>query len=908
MSHNLRRLVALTVAASLPLATTTPATGTGTPPLSAAFTRPTTGETSTGSTSARTTSAGHTSAGTTSAGETSAGTTYAGASTGRTTSAGLPTSVAVSRADTQAISVPDGGAQSAASAAGSPAISGTGRYVAFQSAATLDPTVLASPPGVQNVYVRDRRQNRTVQVSRAPLTTYLTATRGNSVPIRRPAAPADRSATAVEDGGNRDSAAPSISADGRYIAFQSSATNLPDSFPAYGVHVVLCDRDPDGDGLFDERRPDGTMDFGFRYLSTPPEDELAPEGTAPSLSADATTVAWTERAAGSSSAGVVITQLHKDAQGRPLAPDPALFRRPLQDIDNAVGTQQAAKLSADGQHVVFTANLCQGTCCELCAPNEPDGPVASVQVYDLSTSLSSRVDFTTDGGYSGLGSHPVVSGSGRLIAFEQLPRPEGPTVTVVVDRDPAATGRLGPADGLPVLTSVASRAVTGQPQEGLSPALSADGRYIAFASSADGMHADQQGTGRMAIVLRDLTLDNEREKNGLPRLPGELGSPAAHCEDAAESLACPAAGPSASPGLSADGLVVTFTSAGDDVQPEPCCAGAAFAREFHPGLTSAPPTFGTVALGNTTARTVVLEHTGFGPLPVQGLSITGPNADDFKLTGAGTCAAAILHETDTCAVEISFAPTATGNLQAVLRISLSGGTFSETPLTAEAVPAEPGQPPQPTGALVITPDPVTFTTPQRSLVESSARTIIVRNAATVPIAVTSIKLLEGRLLTLGDFTVRRTTCASTTLDPGETCSIDLSTTPQNAGPRNGVLRIGTTDPQYDKLISLHSQGIQPVLVVNPAVVRLNRVVQISGRDFPPNHPVTVALATPGSRTFLNLQTTAEGTFTIPLLVFPQTSAGTSPVVATAGGTSIRAQTPLLIVPGSYQPPGFTSRR
>jgi hypothetical protein len=820
-----------------------------------------------------------------------------------TISGTAPGSVAVSPGATQVVSVPDGGAPAAGVAAGSPAISGNGRYVAFQSSARLDPTVAASPAGVQNIYVRDLSQGRTVQLTRTPLPTSFAAARGRSVVLRRPAA-ASGTAAVVEEGGNRDSDRPTISADGRYVAFESQAFNLPDNFPAFDQHVILCDRDPDGDGVFDERRADGLMDYGFRYLSEPPVDQSAPEGSAPSLSADAGTVAWTERVSGSSTDQVVIAQLQKDSQGRPQSPDPSLFRRPLQDLNGSVGTLEPAKVSADGQHVVFSANLCQGVCCDTCAPNEPNGPVGTIQVYDLGTSLSNRIDFSPDGGYSGLGSHPVVSGSGRLIAFEQLPRLGGPTITVVIDRDPTGSGRFGPANGVPVQASIASRDLSLQPQEGFAPALSSDGRYIAFSSSADGMHADQQGTGRTAIILRDLTLDNEREKGGLPRLAGELGSPGTQCDGAA---ACPATGPSTSAGLSADGLVLTFTSAGNDILPEPCCAGAVFARGFQPGLTSTPAVFGTVAIGNTTTRTVVLQHTGFGPLPVEGVTLTGPNANDFTLAGAENCAGAVLHETDSCTVEITFAPAALGDRQAVLRVALPNGDFSETTLAAKGIPAQPGRQPQPTGALVITPDPVTFDGQQRALVASGPRTIVVRNAARVPITVTSIDLLEGPRFTIGDFTLGQTTCI-TTLAPGTSCSIAITTTPQNSGPRNGVLRIGATNPTYDKLISLHSHGIQPTLLVNPAVVRLNRVVQVTGRDFPPDRAVTLALVTPGTRTLLNLHTKPDGTFSTPLLVFPQTSAGTSPVTASIGGTALHAQTPLLVVPGSYQPPGFTSRR
>src|SRR5262249_31331609 len=87
-----------------------------------------------------------------------------------------------------------------------PSTSANGRYIAFQSYATnLDPD---SNDSVEDVFVRDVVTHSTVLVSRAT-----------------------GAAGAVGDG---DSLAPSISADGRYVAFESLAKNLdPDSNDAF---------------------------------------------------------------------------------------------------------------------------------------------------------------------------------------------------------------------------------------------------------------------------------------------------------------------------------------------------------------------------------------------------------------------------------------------------------------------------------------------------------------------------------------------------------------------------------------------------------------------------------------------------------------------------------------------------
>ncbi len=95
----------------------------------------------------------------------------------------------------QRVSISNFGAQ-ADGPSSAPSISGDGRYIAFVSSATN--LVTADNDGVADIFVRDRVSNTTTCVSRGP------------------------------GGVNADGASfnPAISADGRYVAFSSDATNL----------------------------------------------------------------------------------------------------------------------------------------------------------------------------------------------------------------------------------------------------------------------------------------------------------------------------------------------------------------------------------------------------------------------------------------------------------------------------------------------------------------------------------------------------------------------------------------------------------------------------------------------------------------------------------------------------------
>ncbi len=104
------------------------------------------------------------------------------------------------------------------------AISSDGRHVAFSSTATN--LVTGDSNGFRDVFVHDRLKKATVRVSIA--------------------------STGVE--GNGDSTAPSLSADGRWVAFTSTADFVlgPSHLRISRKDVFVHDRDPDGNGIFDE--------------------------------------------------------------------------------------------------------------------------------------------------------------------------------------------------------------------------------------------------------------------------------------------------------------------------------------------------------------------------------------------------------------------------------------------------------------------------------------------------------------------------------------------------------------------------------------------------------------------------------------------------------------------------------
>src|SRR5262245_28995202 len=103
-----------------------------------------------------------------------------------------------------------------------PSVSADLRFVAFESDASN--LVASDTNHASDVFVHDRTSGATVRVS--------------------------VDSAGVE--GDRTSEQPSISMDGRYVAFVSFATNLVGGDSNGAADVFLRDRDPDGNGIFDE--------------------------------------------------------------------------------------------------------------------------------------------------------------------------------------------------------------------------------------------------------------------------------------------------------------------------------------------------------------------------------------------------------------------------------------------------------------------------------------------------------------------------------------------------------------------------------------------------------------------------------------------------------------------------------
>jgi Tol biopolymer transport system component len=340
-----------------------------------------------------------------------------------------------------------------------------------------------------------------------------------------------------------ESAYPAISGDGRYVAFASSASNLVagDSNEAGDVFVKDC--------------TNGALVCASLSTSGTP---AAGESYAPSISADGQRVVFVSEGAdlvandGNQMADVFMRDFVAQATTRVSL---------SQGGEEADGSSSAARLSADGRFVAFVSqatNLVAG---------DTNGE-SDVFVRDLQTGALERISVAAagepaDGGSEG----PALSGDGRYVAFAStasnlIPGENGAGATKVWD-----VYRRDRASGT---TMRVSASLTGGKGDGHSfaPAISADGRYVAFASYARNLITSDLD-GRPDVYVRDLQAGTtQRVSVGLGGL-----------EPTGDSLR---------PSISSDGRFVTFESGAGNLVSEPRPEGSTwtYVRDLLSELTA----------------------------------------------------------------------------------------------------------------------------------------------------------------------------------------------------------------------------------------------------------------------------------------------------------------------------------
>jgi Tol biopolymer transport system component len=166
----------------------------------------------------------------------------------------------------------------------------------------------------------------------------------------------------------------------------------------------------------------------------------------------------------------------------------------------AAGSSFSPSVSADGRYVAFTstADLDGAAAKASGASASPGRPLSHIYVRDTQLNVTRRLSVCPPGAVSnGRSWHPAISGDGRYVAFVS-------DATNLVPGDRNRSSDVFLHDTRTGSTMLVSRGARGGPANGASglPAISADGGVVAFQSEA----SDLLCAGKCAAAVEDINL------------------------------------------------------------------------------------------------------------------------------------------------------------------------------------------------------------------------------------------------------------------------------------------------------------------------------------------------------------------------------------------------------------------
>jgi Tol biopolymer transport system component len=374
-----------------------------------------------------------------------------------------------------------------------PVVSADGRFVAFISASP-DLAPNGDSNESEDVFVRDMQTGVTRLVSGTP-----------------------SGAT-----GNAKSHEPSISADGRYIAFTSGASDLVPS---------------DASKLSDVFVRDMVVGSTTLISATPAGPAGNGQSIGPSISADGRVVAFTSTAqnlvAGDTNAASdvfvrdMVTQTSRLVSATPLGVP-------------SNGWSSSASLSANGQFVAFSSSSD-----DLLVGDSP-ATYSDVFIRDLVQGVTRLVSATPGGGFADDSSHsPSLSADGRYVAFGSF----ASNLDATEPAEVRGTNDVFVRDMVSNVTRTVSVPPPGKPANDWSfgPSISDDGQLVSFIASGYDMISGESKEAE-DVYVRDMTTGSVRLVSATPS--GDAVNEW-HLQQS----------------MSGDGLYLVFSTFGNDLLP-----------------------------------------------------------------------------------------------------------------------------------------------------------------------------------------------------------------------------------------------------------------------------------------------------------------------------------------------------
>jgi hypothetical protein len=206
----------------------------------------------------------------------------------------------------------------------------------------------------------------------------------------------------------------------------------------------------------------------------------------------------------------------------------------------------------------------------------------------------------------------------------------------------------------------------------------------------------------------------------------------------------------------------------------------------------------TQTVGTTSAtKLVTVSNTGNAPLLLNGLNVTGTNANDFAIAAGGTCSVGgSVAAGSNCTVALSFAPSAASTRTAALSIAHNAAASPTTVAlsgTGTAVPQ---------AVIALNKNSLTFTS-QALTTTSATQTVTLSNTGTAPLTLRALTLSGSNA---ADFKLGGTCALGGAVAAAGSCSLQISFAPTAIGTRMASLAVVSDASNGTATINLTGTG------------------------------------------------------------------------------------------------------